>query len=210
MVVMRDDSQSPGRYILGIVLLLFAMWMGLKLPDIDQSWLKLPYFIWHRSILTHGLLIPLFLLVQFYACGKKTKNDPLPRLGLMGLLIGLSVHFAFDLFPRSWVWSFARIHVPMYGWTPTWFSQLWLAASLLFCLHMGCRLLRSVNELFLSLTVLVVAFVLCAQTESSYAMAPLLALLALAGAGAVAFLLRKPGRCPTVHRYVNSRKTPNP
>jgi hypothetical protein len=47
--------------VAGVILLLLALLLGLNLPDLDQQL----QFLVHRSILTHGFLLPLgvFLLV---------------------------------------------------------------------------------------------------------------------------------------------------
>ena len=172
---------SPGRYGLGIVLLLAAMWVGLHLPDADLQ-LRLRHFFMHRSILTHSLLLPLFFFWPVLTTRKGTPqyDDPLPRYALMGLFIGLCVHFAFDLFPRGWG-NFSRIHIPLYGWGSPLFSWLWLAGSLVAALYAGRWLLRSMGEFYLSFAVLAVAFVLASQTESTPATFSALIALAIAG-----------------------------
>lgn len=193
---MRDGFYGGARYAFAVVLLLFGMWAGLQFPDADQKWLWLRHIIMHRSILTHGLLLPLFLFWHYHKSSKANQSDPVPRLALMGLLIGLSAHFAFDLFPNRW-WGYALIHVPLYGRLSPLFSETWLGVSLFACLYGGCRLLRNVPDLFITLVVMVVAFVLCAQTESSSSIAPLFALLTLVVMGSIAFVLPRPPVNPT-------------
>lgn len=189
---MRSDTIYALRYAFAVVLLLFAMWVGVQLPDADLSWLRLRPLIFHRSLLTHGLILPLFLFLQFHTAIKgkaNQKSDPLARLGLLGFLIGTCVHLAFDYFPRGWHGT-ALIYVPLYGWISPLFSQAWIAVSILGGLYLDCRLLRSGNELFFSLIVSLVAFMLCAQTNPTPT--ALKAFLMLGGFGLVAFIIPRP------------------
>ncbi len=184
---MRSDDAPAGQYIFGIVLLLFAMWFGVRFPDVDQSLLWLKPIILHRSILTHGLLLPLFFYIQYKASAKTgAKDNPIARLGIMGLCIGLCAHLAFDLYSNRW-WGFAQIYVPLYGRLPTLLSQAWIAGSVFIGLFWCCRLLRKTQDLFLGLTTALVAFVLSAQSNSTAT--ALAAFLTLGVLGFAAFLI---------------------
>ena len=182
-------THTAGRYVLAIVALLAAAWVGLKFPDVDQSWLRLYPIVYHRSLLTHGIIIPFCLYMAYLRGGRAVQNDPLPRFALMGLAIGLSVHLAFDLFPRGW-YGFAQIYVPLYGWTTPLLSIAWLWGSLAACLFGGFRLLRNVPELYLCLLVSLVSFVWGAQ--SAWGATPLWAFLTLGVTGIVAFKCANP------------------
>jgi len=123
-------------YVVGLVLLGVGLLAGEWLPDTDQS-IK---FLQHRSIVTHGLLVPLLLFLV------ATNSDAIPvRWFSLGVSLGFAVHLGFDLFPKAWQ-GFALISVPLYGWTPSWFSIAWIAGSLFCCAYMAARLTRGYME----------------------------------------------------------------
>ncbi len=119
-------------FFLTVVSLVAGFALGEWFPDIDQR----IHFLTHRSILTHGLILPLLL----YSIGSGIKAAPL-RLFLSGFSLGLAIHLGFDLFPRSWQ-GYALIHVPLLGWTHPIFSWLWIAVSMISCLYLSMRLAR--------------------------------------------------------------------
>lgn len=139
--------------VAGVVLLVVAIRVGLKLPDIDQK----VSFLSHRSLLTHGLLLPLLGLYL----ARRHLDSPLSllwRLFFIGLCVALTVHLGFDLFPRAWR-GFALIQIPFYGRTGALFSQLWIAASCVAGLYLALRLIRTAWELLPSAAALPIAFV---------------------------------------------------
>ena len=75
-------------------------------PDSDQTILS---FLSHRSILTHGILLPLLI---YWILNKifKHKKETLDYI-YAGLLIGISIHLTADLFSKSFV-GFATIKLP--------------------------------------------------------------------------------------------------
>ena len=81
--------------------------LGNEFPDIDQG----SRFLVHRSVFTHGPLLP-FLL---FLVASGIKSIPV-RLLAMGFCLGVAVHLSFDLFPKGWA-GHALIHIPVVGWT---------------------------------------------------------------------------------------------
>jgi membrane-bound metal-dependent hydrolase YbcI (DUF457 family) len=73
------------------IIILVAMLVGLKLPDIDLA----PIFWHHRSAWTHGPVIP-FVLVHF------DSRWPAYHYAWMAMLAGVAIHLAADLFPKRW------------------------------------------------------------------------------------------------------------
>ena len=113
--------------------LLVGIALGEQFPDIDQG----NSILVHRSIITHGPFLPLFLFLP------ASRLKPVPiRLFVMGISLGVAVHLSFDLFPKAWQ-GFALIHVPVVGWTYPLVSWLWIALSIICCLYIAMRLAKS-------------------------------------------------------------------
>ena len=167
--------------------MIVAVRVGLKLPDIDQNL----SFLTHRSLLTHGLLLPvlgLFLARRYL--GLDSPLSPLWRLWLIGLCVALSVHLSFDLFPKSWR-GFALIKIPFYGQAGATFSLLWIAASCVAGLYIMLRLIRHAWELLPGGGALLMAFAQHLEhSPREHFLAPMLALLV---AGAIALVLPSRG-----------------
>jgi len=72
-------------------IILLAMLVGLKLPDIDLA----PIFWHHRSGWTHGPLLP-FLMVHL------DLRFPAYHYAWIALLAGMAIHLAADMFPKKW------------------------------------------------------------------------------------------------------------
>ena len=121
-------------FFLTVILLVAGLILGEWFPDIDQRF----DFLTHRSILTHGLIVPLLL------CSVVLRAAP-PRLFVSGFSLGSAIHLGFDLFPRAWQ-GFALIHVPLLGWSHPIFSWLWIALSIICCLYLSIRLSRNAIE----------------------------------------------------------------
>jgi hypothetical protein len=138
------------KYLLGLVALLAGLAVGNGLPDVDQK----TGLLLHRSIVTHGPLIPLVLVVLAAASG--TRSIPL-RWFALGVTLGVAVHLSFDLFPKGWS-GFALISVPAYGWTAPWFSWTWIAVSTVTCTYLAARLIRSGLDGSLFILSLIFAF----------------------------------------------------
>ena len=120
---------------LSLVALAIATYAGLKLPDVDQRL----GFLLHRSIITHGPLLPM-LALAFALNG----NPVLRRIGA-GVSAGLGVHFAFDLFPQAWQ-GYALISLPVYGWTSPVFSWICLGISLLLSMCFAVKSSRGIFD----------------------------------------------------------------
>ena len=116
-----------------LLFLLVGLSLGENFPDVDQG----NSLLVHRSIITHGPLLPLVLFLLALII------KPVPiRLFVMGFSLGVAVHLSFDLFPRAWV-GYALIHVPVVGWTYPLVSWVWIALSIIICLYMAMRLVRN-------------------------------------------------------------------
>ena len=89
----------------GVAAFTVGAWVGLKLPDVDQR----TDLLLHRSIITHGPLVPLVLFLLLRNM-RRTWVRVLP----MSVCLGFVVHLAFDLFPKAW-YGYALISVPVYG-----------------------------------------------------------------------------------------------
>ena len=145
------------KYLLGLVALVVGLAVGDWFPDIDQQ----TGLLLHRSIFTHGPLVPLIL----FAAASSTKSIQL-RWFALGVTLGVSIHLSFDLFPSSWL-GFALISVPTYGWTASWFSWSWIAVSTVACTYLALRLVRGVLDGSLFLLSLIFAFGYIAAGEDA-------------------------------------------
>ena len=130
---------------------------GLKLPDVDQR----TDLLLHRSILTHGPLVPLIL----YICERNAKSLSV-RAFAMSLCLGFVVHLSFDLFPRAWM-GYALISIPAYGWLPPVLSIAWVSASALLCAYWAFRLANSLLQSLVVVFGAVGIFVYAAPGENA-------------------------------------------
>lgn len=135
-------------FLVGLLALLAGIWLGLTVPDWD---LRLT-FLGHRSMITHGFWLPLFVYFIY-----RRQPHVVWRLLLLGVGMATAVHFAFDLFPVRWQ-GFALITVPFWGrLTPFW-SWAWLAGSLIASLIFVFEMVESRRDLGLVLLCLVSIF----------------------------------------------------
>lgn len=122
---------------MGYPVALFALVLGLVVgemfPDLDQR----TDLLLHRSVLTHGLLLPLAL----YLVTSRTQSR-IVRWLVMGISLGVAVHLAFDLFPRAWQ-GYALVSLPVYGWLPPAVSWGWIAFSGGVCLYLAEKLVHN-------------------------------------------------------------------
>lgn len=123
------------RLVLGLLLFLIAGgqiigWPFREFPDWDQTVLRIPFIIEHRSAITHScLLVALVSRIPQYG-----------RAMAWGAALGLAVHLFDDMFPASWH-GMSFIYFPVIGrltWIPldgnlipTVLSFLWLGANML-------------------------------------------------------------------------------
>lgn len=172
------------RYAVGLLLFVVGSFIGLRLADFDLIFHWWPLIV-HRSLLTHGFLIPLLLMVALRAQLAGKNADPRPRLFLLGFCLASAVHLCFDLFPRAWR-GYALVHVPLLGWMSPVLSGLWLVIGALVCLYLGCRLLHGMRDLGLSLLGLVTSYGVCTAHDPFRSFFALVTLVPLA---LIAFVL---------------------
>ncbi|MDA1348713.1 MAG: hypothetical protein O3A47_07590 [Chloroflexi bacterium] len=167
----------------GLLSLIAGIWLGDRLPDIDQH----TSLLVHRSVITHGPLVP-FLL---FLVSSSRKSVPV-RLFVMGLCAAFAVHLGFDLFPKAWT-GFALIHIPEYGWTSPLASGTWIALSGFACVYMALRLVRNGLEGTVLAVGLAGSF-LYAATDEDAMWRPLLAVTTATIAALVLAIRRRPKR----------------
>jgi len=156
--------------LLAVISLVAGLALGEWFPDIDQRF----HFLTHRSILTHGLIVPLLL----YSMVSGLKTAAL-RLFVLGSSLGLAIHLGFDLFPRSWQ-GYALIHVPLLGQTYPILSWLWIAGSIVCCLYLSMKLARNGIEGTALLLGMLGMFAFTSTNESAF-WGPLISLLVGSG-----------------------------
>jgi len=185
-------EQRPQSWTYCVALLLFAVGIpvGTSLPDVDQ---RLP-FLMHRSLLTHGLLLPVLLFVAI-----RKHPEHTARLFTMGFCLASAIHLCFDLFPRGWR-GYALIWIPLHGRADATFSWLWIGAGCIVCLYLALVLVKYVFEIFLAAASLVATFAWNSSGE------PRAGLSALALTAAVAAVLLLPSRAGTVLRQAAFKK----
>ena len=116
--------------VVRLLALAAGVYVGFRFPDLDQR----TEILVHRSIVTHGLLVPLLL---YFILG--SRGSPAPaRLFVAGAALAVAVHLSFDLFPRAW-WRHALIHLPAYGWTSPFLSWSWIAVSIVLCFFIAIK-----------------------------------------------------------------------
>ena len=164
----------------GIAAFTVGAWVGLKLPDVDQR----TDLLLHRSIITHGPLVPLVLFLLLRNM-RRTWVRVLP----MSVCLGFVVHLAFDLFPKAW-YGYALISVPVYGWLPGWASIVWISGSVLACAYWSVRLLRGPLE-FLILVVGTAGIFIYAVRSESVVPGPLVVVVASLAVCGVMSLFRR-------------------
>ena len=118
-----------------LVVLYVSLLAGLEFPDFD---LHLLVFLGHRSILTHGIIVPYFL--YRFLNNRKISNEVLDFV-YIGFLLGIALHLCADLFPKAWI-GFALIMFP--PWIPMGapFSIIWMLSNLIIALWIAFKKLR--------------------------------------------------------------------
>ena len=164
---------------LSLIALAIAVYIGLRLPDVDQR----VGFLLHRSIITHGPLLPMLALAF------ALNDNPVLRRTGMGVSAGLGVHFAFDLFPQAWH-GYALISLPVYGWTPPVFSWICLGAALLLSMCFAVKSSRGIIDTGILVVALAAAFWYATGNEKTL----LWPLLVTIGSFALAYLLVGPDK----------------
>ena len=118
-----------------LIFLYISLLAGLQFPDFD---LHIFAFLGHRSILTHGIIVPYFL--YRFLNNRKISNDVLDFV-YIGFLLGIALHLCADLFPKAWI-GFALIMFP--PWIPMGapFSIIWMVSNLIIALWIAFKKLR--------------------------------------------------------------------
>ena len=116
--------------------LIIGLYLGNRFPDIDQR----TDLLTHRSIFTHGFIVPLIL----YLIASRLQNSVV-RLFAMGFNLAVAVHLCFDLFPKGW-YMHALIHIPVIGWTWAFVSQVWIFISIVVCIYFAIRLIKNFTQ----------------------------------------------------------------
>ena len=158
-----------------LVILYISLLAGLEFPDFD---LHLLFFLGHRSILTHGIIIPFFLYTflnnERYSnipnriFGKFFSNKNVSKEILdyvyVGFLIGIAIHLCADLFPKAWI-GFALIVFP--PWIPMGapFSIMWMLLNMFLALKIAFKKIKQKdletklkNRIFLSVLLIGVIY----------------------------------------------------
>ena len=172
-------------YIAALILFVIGSFIGLKFPDFDQTFRWYPVLL-HRSILTHSFLAPLLFTCSVGAL-RKAASAPV-RWFAMGLCGATAVHLCFDLFVRAWR-GYALLHLPFFGWTTPFLSQVCFVVSAFVCLILAFRLLRNATELYVVFLGLIISYGTCAARQPYLSFG---ALVALVVTGFLALLIARP------------------
>ena len=151
-----------------LVILYVSLLAGLEFPDFD---LHLLFFLGHRSILTHGIIVPFFLykFLTMESCSKfsnkifgrffSNKNISKEVLDYVyiGFLIGIAIHLCADLFPKAWI-GYAQIVFPPWIRMGAAFSIGWMLLNMFFALKIAFQKIKqkdiktkTKNRIFLSI-----------------------------------------------------------
>ena len=158
-----------------LVILYISLLAGLEFPDFD---LHLLFFLGHRSILTHGIIIPFFLYTflineryfkisnkifeRFFS--NKNVSKEILDYAYIGFLIGIAIHLCADLFPKAWI-GFALIVFP--PWIPMGapFSIVWMLLNMFLALKIAFKKIKQKdletklkNRIFLSVLLIGVIY----------------------------------------------------
>jgi hypothetical protein len=134
-------------------------------------------FLQHRSIVTHGVIIPLLVYLLL------PKDQEWIRLVLIGVFVGMGAHLSYDLFPRGWG-TYARISIPIYGYLNIALSVIWIGLNVVVSLYIALLLVRQGYEVGLAIVGLIVVFMGYAPTENAF-WSPLIALVVALGVALV-------------------------
>ena len=138
-----------------LITLFVSLLAGLEFPDTDFI---LIFILDHRSIITHGILIPFFLYRYLTKEGKqdfinkyfskiltsnKIKNEFLDYT-YIGFLIGIAIHLCADLFPKAYI-GYAMIKLPFFIPIGGPLSMLWMFGNMFFALKIAFKKLKEKN-----------------------------------------------------------------
>ena len=138
-----------------LITLFVSLLAGLEFPDTDFI---LIFILDHRSIITHGILIPFFLYRYLTKEGKqdfinkylskiltsnKIKNEFLDY-AYIGFLIGIAIHLCADLFPKAYI-GYAMIKLPFFIPIGGPLSIVWMFGNMFFALKIAFKKLKEKN-----------------------------------------------------------------
>ena len=186
--------------MLAVFLTALGMVVGFWLPDLD---LKLGLFglLMHRSLLTHGWLVP---LLCFWGIRKRAL--PILQPLAAGLSAAMAVHLCFDFFPQRWT-GFALITIPLYGRTSPLFSQIWIALSIVICLYLLLRWIADGQTLGVVGLSVASGFAFAAQGSVYARVLPLIALIVTSSIALWLVLPVNP-YLHQIYRHVRPKPTP--
>lgn len=159
---------------LHVVVMVAGVWIGAGFPDVD---LRVKTLLPHRSMATHGFLLPAFLLV-----GSRLVRPEWAGWFAVGFSSGTALHLAFDLFPKRWR-GLARVHAPAVGFCSKTESVAWLFVSVILCVGMTVFAWPAFGTLGTAACIAALAVFYLRGVwakQEHFAAGPLLALLALA------------------------------
>ena len=165
---------------IALLALLVGLALGERFPDVDQH----TGILVHRSVFTHGPLLPLLLFLL--TSGIKA---PVPiRMFALGFSVAVAVRLCFDLFPKAWH-GYALIHVPAIGWTFPAISWAWIALSIICCLYLALRMVKNGVQGMALVFGAIGTFTYAGVYEDAV-LGPLITMIAAASIGLVALLWR--------------------
>ena len=164
---------------LAIALICFAVgaWLGGWFPDVD---LKIR-FLRHRSIVTHGFILPALMLLAVGAA----RNERMDWF-IAGFSAGVAAHLAFDLFPES-SRGYALISAPIFGGMSRRASKAWITLSAFACLSASLLLADGPAGAIACAVALAALYIHGVRKQNESAVGPLITLTVL-GAGAWALV----------------------
>ena len=120
-----------------LIVLFVSLLAVLKFPDTD---LILIFILDHRSIITHGIIVPYFL---YKYLTKKVKSEFLDY-AYIGFLIGIAIHLCADLFPKAYI-GYAMIKLPFFISIGAPLSIAWMLGNMFFALLIAFKKLKDKN-----------------------------------------------------------------
>ena len=141
-----------------LISLIIGLYLGDKFPDIDQR----TDLLTHRSIFTHGFIVPLII---YLICSRI--NNSILRLFLLGFNIALVIHLSFDLYPKGW-YMHALIHIPVIGWTWAWISKVWIFISMIMCGYFAVKLIKNFTQGVVAILSILLFFIYLSADEHSF------------------------------------------
>ena len=137
-----------------LLVLFVSLLAGINFPDLDLALI----FLWHRSIITHGILVPFFIyrfLTKYsekpflrkylskFLTNTKIKNEFLEYV-YIGFLIGIAINLCADIFPKAYI-GFALIKLPFWISIGAPLSFVWMFGNMFFALKIAFKKIKEKN-----------------------------------------------------------------